>query len=97
MVIAQFVAGAAWGAILMSAFTVAFAIGENGGEGRMSGLLFSALAIATLARMATIATGFNADASLRAFLQGLPIACFVVAGAALLYLAATRAKAWLVR
>jgi MFS family permease len=97
MVIAQFVAGAAWGAILMSAFTVAFAIGENGGEGRMSGLLFSALAIATLARMATIATGFNADASLKAFLQGLPIACFAVAGAALLYLAATRAKAWLVR
>ena len=50
MVIAQFVAGGAWGAILMSAFTVAFAIGENGGEGRMSGLLFSALALATLAR-----------------------------------------------
>ena len=46
--VAQFAAGAAWGAILMSAFTVAFAIGENGGEGRMSGLLFSALALATL-------------------------------------------------
>ena len=41
----------------MSAFTVAFAIGENGGEGRMSGLLFSALALATLTRMATVATG----------------------------------------
>ncbi len=38
LVVAQFAAGAAWGAILMSAFTVAFAIGENGGEGRMSGL-----------------------------------------------------------
>ena len=48
----------------MSAFTVAFAIGENGGEGRMSGLLFSALALATLARMATVATGFNADPAL---------------------------------
>lgn len=97
MVIAQFAAGAAWGAILMSAFTVAFAIGENGGEGRMSGLLFSALAVATLARMATIATGFNADASLKALLQGLPIVCFTVAGIALLYLAATHARAWLVR
>ena len=30
LVVAQFLAGAAWGAILMSAFTVAFAIGENG-------------------------------------------------------------------
>ena len=59
MVAAQFAAGAAWGAILMSAFTVAFAIGENGGEGRMSGLLFSALALATLTRMATVATGIQ--------------------------------------
>ena len=59
MVVAQFAAGAAWGAILMSAFTVAFAIGANGGEGRMSGLLFSALAVATLARMATVATGLQ--------------------------------------
>jgi len=79
------------------AFTVAFAIGENGGEGRMSGLLFSALAVATLARMATVATGFNADASLKAFLQTLPTLCWAVAGVALLYLAATRAKAWMAR
>jgi MFS family permease len=97
VVIAQFAAGAAWGAILMSAFTVAFAIGENGGEGRMSGLLFSALAVATLARMATVATGFNADASLKAALQTLPTLCWAVAGVALLYLAATRAKAWMAR
>jgi MFS family permease len=97
MVIAQFAAGAAWGAILMSAFTVAFAIGENGGEGRMSGLLFSALAIATLARMATIATGFNADPSLKAVLQWVPTACWAIAGAALLYLAAARVKSWMQR
>jgi len=97
MVIAQFAAGAAWGAILMSAFTVAFAIGENGGEGRMSGLLFSALALATLARMATVATGFNADPALTALLQWLPTACWAVAGAALLYLAAARLKRWTAR
>ena len=52
MVAAQLAAGAAWGAILMSAFTVAFAVGANGGEGRMAGLLFSALALATLTCMA---------------------------------------------
>ena len=94
MVVAQFAAGAAWGAILMSAFTVAFAIGENGGEGRMSGLLFSALALATLTRMATVATGFNADPALKAALQWVPTVCWTVAGAALLYLAAARVKRW---
>src|SRR6185437_15550950 len=87
MVVAQFAAGAAWGAILMSAFTVAFAIGANGGEGRMAGLLFSALALATLARMATVATGINADPALKALLQWVPTLCWALGGAALLYLA----------
>jgi len=94
MVAAQFAAGAAWGAILMSAFTVAFAIGENGGEGRMSGLLFSALALATLTRMATVATGFNADPALKSVLQWMPALCWAGAGAVLLYLAASRVKRW---
>jgi MFS family permease len=94
MVVAQFAAGAAWGAILMSAFTVAFSIGENGGEGRMSGLLFSALALATLTRMAAVATGFNADPLLKSILQWVPMLCWAVAGAALLYLASARVKRW---
>jgi Major Facilitator Superfamily len=97
LVTAQFAAGATWGAILMSAFTAAFAIGENGGEGRMAGLLFSALALATLARMATVATGFNTDPAFTAVLQWAPTVCWSVAGAALLYLAAARAKRWLMR
>ena len=83
MVVAQFAAGAAWGAILMSAFTVAFTIGENGGEGRMSGLLFSALALATLTRMATVATGFNADPALKTALQWVPTLCWAGAGTTL--------------
>ena len=77
MIVAQLIAGAAWGAILMSAFTVAFAIGANGGEGRMSGLLFSTLALATLARMATVATGMNADP---AFVGALRCAAGLVLG-----------------
>ncbi len=88
LIAAQFAAGCAWGAILMSAFTVAFAIGENGAEGRMSGLLFSALAITTLVRMAIVATGLNNDPELRAALQWVPVVCWALAGAALLYLAA---------
>lgn len=97
LVVAQFAAGAAWGAILMSAFTVAFAIGENGGEGRMSGLLFSALALATFTRILTVATGINADPSLKAVLQWAPTLCWAFAGAALLYLAVARVKTWIAR
>ena len=97
LVVAQFAAGAAWGAILMSAFTVAFAIGENGGEGRMSGLLFSALALATFTRILTVATGINADPSLKAVLQWAPTVCWAFAGAALLYLAVARVKTWIAR
>ncbi len=78
----------------MSAFTVAFAIGANGGEGRMSGLLFSALALATLARIAAVATGMNADAALKAALQWAPILCWGLAGAALLYLAIAGVRRW---
>jgi MFS family permease len=95
MVVAQFAAGAAWGAILMSAFTLAFAIGENGGEGRMSGLLYSTLALATLLRMATVATGFNADPTLKAVLSWVPTLCWTVAGLALLYQAGLHVKRWM--
>ncbi len=94
MIGAQLIAGAAWGAILMSAFTVAFEIGANGGEGRMSGLLFSTLAVATLARMAAIATGLNHDPAFIGVLRAVPIWCWAAAGAALLYLAVTGIRQW---
>lgn len=94
MVVAQLAAGAAWGAILMSAFTVAFAVGENGGEGRMSGLLFSALALATFVRMAAVATGFGADATLRTILAWAPALCWAIAGAALLWLTFAGLRRW---
>ncbi len=97
MVVAQFAAGAAWGAILMSAFTAAFAIGENGGEGRMTGLLFSALALATFTRILTVATGFNTDPSLKAALQWTPTVFWALAGAALLYIAAAKVKTLMAR
>ena len=71
----------------MSAFTLAFSIGENGGEGRMTGLLFSALALATFTRMAMIATGINGEPGLKILLQWLPTLCWAAAGTALLYLA----------
>lgn len=94
LVAAQFASGAAWGAILMSAFTVAFTIGANGGEGRMSGLLFSMLALATFARMAAVASGVGGDTTLKIVLQWLPVACWTLAGIMLLTLAAAGLRRW---
>ncbi len=57
LIAAQFVAGAAWGCVMMSAVTAAMAIGETGAEGKVVGLVFSALALATFARMGAVAGG----------------------------------------
>jgi hypothetical protein len=91
-VIAQFAAGAAWGCMLMAAFTTAFATGENGSEGRMVGILFSALAFATFLRMLVIQQGWHRNAELAVFLKWMPILCWAAAGLMLLALAATWAK-----
>jgi hypothetical protein len=92
LMIAQFFAGAAWGCILMSAFTAAFATGANGSEGRMVGLLFSALAFATFLRMAVMWAGWHQNADWTPTLQWIPIACWAVAGLMLLALAASWAR-----
>jgi hypothetical protein len=92
LISAQLVAGAAWGFILVSAFTLAFAIGKDGREGTMAGVLFSALAVATLARMAMVAGGFPASAELKPVLLWAPIVCWALAGAGLLYFSATHLR-----
>src|SRR6202171_6846281 len=51
LIVAQFVAGAAWGCMLMSAISAALAVGETGAEGKVVGLVFSALALGTFARV----------------------------------------------
>jgi MFS family permease len=86
VVVAQLVAGAAWGSILMSAFTAAAALGYTGHEGKTTGILFSTLAIATFARMATTAAGALNDPSLAPLLHWAPIACWAVGGAVLVAL-----------
>ena len=77
---AQLVAGASWGCILMSAFAAAAALGYTGTEGKMTGLLYSALAVATFARMATVATGALGDPSFAPLLHWAPIVCWAIAG-----------------
>jgi hypothetical protein len=92
LIAAQFVAGAAWGCMLMSAVSAALAIGDSGAEGRVLGLVFSALALATFARMAAVAGGLQKLPEYAPLLHWTPVACWSVAGAGLLVLAAFRAQ-----
>jgi hypothetical protein len=92
LIVAQFVAGAAWGCMLMSAVSAALAIGETGAEGKVIGLVFSALALATFARMAAVAGGLPKLPEYAPLLQWAPVACWAVAGAGLLAIAASRAQ-----
>jgi len=90
LIVAQFLAGAAWGCMLMAAVSAALAIGETGAEGKVVGLVFSALALATFARMAAVAGGLQKMPEYAPLLQWTPVACWAVAGAGLLAIAASR-------
>jgi hypothetical protein len=93
LIAAQFVAGAAWGCMLMSAISAALAIGDSGAEGKVVGLVFSALALGTFARMAAVAGGLQRLPEYAPLLHWAPVACWSVAGAGLLVIAASRAQA----
>jgi MFS family permease len=92
LIAAQFVAGAAWGCMLMSAISAALAIGDSGAEGKVVGLVFSALALGTFARMAAVAGGLQRLPEYAPLLHWAPVACWSVAGAGLLVIAASRAQ-----
>jgi hypothetical protein len=76
----------------MSAFTAAFATGEGGNEGKMVGLLFSALAFATFLRMGLVWTGWHHSAEWAVALSWIPILCWAIAGFALIGLALNWAR-----
>jgi len=78
--------------ILMSAVSAALAIGETGAEGKMTGLLFSALALATFARMAAVAGGLQKLPDYAPLLHWAPVACWLVAGSGLLVITASRTR-----
>ena len=84
----QFLAGGAWAAVLMSAMSAAIAIGHTGREGAATGGLFSLLALATLARMAVVATQLNKDPAFSALLPWLPVLAWAGAAAVLAWLVA---------
>lgn len=95
MVAMQFIAGAAWGCILVSAIAAATALGsQTGHEGTILGLLFSSLALATVTRFAAVVGGLPRDSSYGALLQWTPIVCWALAGLALLAIALSRLRKW---
>jgi hypothetical protein len=93
LVATQFIAGGAWGCMLMSAVSAALAIGGGtGAPGKVVGLVFSALALATFARMAAVAGGLQKLPEYAPLLHWAPVACWSVAGAGLLVLVASRVQ-----
>jgi hypothetical protein len=92
LIAAQFIAGAAWGCMLMSAISAALAFGDSGAAGKVVGLVFSALALATFARMAAVAGGLQKLPEYAPLLHWAPVACWSVAGAGLLVIAASRVR-----
>ena len=85
---AQFVAGGAWGVVMMSAVTAALAIAQNvrygGREGSITGAIFSLLAIAALARMMIVWMELNKSPGFASIQPWLPVAAWLLAAGALL-------------
>jgi hypothetical protein len=81
LVTAQLVAGAAWGLMLLAAFSVAGDLGRSGREGLALGSLFAVLALATLGRIAVVLAGWPQQFAGSALAGVLPAAGWIVAGA----------------
>lgn len=88
LLVAQAIAGGAWGCILMASFSAAVEVGRTGREGLALGLLFAALAAATLARILAVATGINKTPGLAPYLEWAPVVLWFAGG--LLFIALAR-------
>lgn len=75
----QVVAGAAWGALLMSAFSAALAAGHTGTEGKITGAMFSLFAVAALMRIGIVATQLNLTPEIKLGLEWAPAAIWSLA------------------
>jgi hypothetical protein len=79
MIALQFVAGAAWGALLMSAYAAAMAAGRTGAEGRVIGAMFSLFAVAALMRTGIVAAQLNLTTEAKLVLEWAPPAIWMAA------------------
>ncbi|MGB4116758.1 MAG: MFS transporter [Polaromonas sp.] len=87
LVAAQFLAGGAWGVLMMSAFTSALVIGRTGREGLVTGAMFSLLALAAFVRIALVSSQLNKDAQFAPLLPWLPPVTWALAALVLLVMA----------
>jgi hypothetical protein len=91
--VGQLVAGGAWGMAMMSAVAAALAFGHTGAEGKVAGLMFSALAVAGAGRIALVATATVDAPDVAEFLPWAPTAAWLLAAMVLLcMLASGRAR-----
>jgi hypothetical protein len=90
MIAAQFIAGGAWGCVLMSAIAAALMLGHTGREGKVTGALFALLALAACARFAMVAARLKQDPQFAVWLTWGPTVAWVLAGVALLALVTMR-------
>lgn len=93
---AQFIAGGAWGCVMMSAVTAALALGSadgrSGNDGSITGALFSLLAVAAFARMMIVWTELNKTPGFAAIQVWLPVVAWALAGCLLLVIVSKRGK-----
>ncbi len=97
-IVAQLVAGGAWGCVLTAGLAAAVDLGRVGREGGVLGLWFSVQAVAAVLRLALVAGALDKAPPLAALLPWAPPALWL-AGAVVLALAISRAgrgrSAWL--
>jgi len=89
----QFIAGGGWGCVLMSAFSAAIAIGHTGREGKLTGGLFSLLALAAFVRIGMLAAELNKEPQYAALLSWAPVILWGASGVILLALVGVHRRA----
>ena len=82
----QFIAGAGWGVLLMSSFSAAIQLGHTGREGKLTGGLFSLLALGSFARIAFLASDLSKDPEYAQVFAWMPVVAWGAGGLILLYL-----------
>ncbi|MCV7029888.1 MFS transporter [Mycobacterium sherrisii] len=81
---AQFICGAAWGAVMVGAVVAALAIGRRGRAGTAAGGLFAAVALATMTRIALVTAHGDRLPAVASALPWLPAVAWLTAALLLL-------------
>ncbi len=80
LIAAQWVAGAAWGCMLVAMFSSAAELGRSGREGLALGTMFAMLALATIVRIGAVLAGVPNNAALAPVLAWVPVMLWVAGG-----------------